>query len=133
MPRQHPADPRLAEGRRLLGDRLRDLRQEAGLTLPQVEAQTRISMSHLSDCERGEKALSLPALFTLAEVHGLLVTDLLDGVYPYGSRRKPTDDTTRESEVDEDTIAKLGREPHRSKSRTRQRPGPPDRPRRQLD
>jgi transcriptional regulator with XRE-family HTH domain len=76
-------------GRRLLGDRLRDLRQETGLTLPQVVTQTGISMSHLSDCERGEKALSLPALFTLADLYGLLITELLDGVYPYGSRQEP--------------------------------------------
>jgi len=79
----------VAQGRKLLGNRLRDLRQDAGLSLPDLAARTGLSLSHLSDCERGEKALSLPALFAVAQVYGMLVTELLEDVYPYGTDRAP--------------------------------------------
>jgi transcriptional regulator with XRE-family HTH domain len=72
-----------------LGERLRDLRQEAGLSLPAVVERTGISMGHLSDCERGQKSLSLPALVAVADVYGVLVTDILRDVYPFGTRRAP--------------------------------------------
>lgn len=61
----------------------------AELSLPQVAELTGLSMGHLSDCERGRTLPSLPALLGLSSAYGVLVTDLLEGVYPFGSTSRP--------------------------------------------
>jgi transcriptional regulator with XRE-family HTH domain len=140
VPRQHPSDPRLDRGRQLLGDRLRDLRLDAQLGLPDLVARTGISMGHLSDCERGTKSLSLPALFAVAEVYGLLVTELLDGVYPYGSRSEAPNQPSAASErsrdaheqrpgaeLDPQLLTRIGRQRRQQGQQARRRKtAPPD-------
>jgi transcriptional regulator with XRE-family HTH domain len=139
VPRQHPSDPRLNRGRQLLGDRLRDLRLDAQLGLPDLVARTGISMGHLSDCERGQKSLSLPALFAVAEVYGLLVTELLDGVYPYGSRSEAPDRVsaapegsrgahgrTAAPEWDPQVLARVGKQLRQQRQARWRTTGPPD-------
>lgn len=89
MPRQYPSDERLQLGRELLGRRLRQLRQDMDLGLPDLVERTGLSMGHLSDVERGTKSLSLPALVAIADAYGLLAVDLLRGVFPYGVADEP--------------------------------------------
>jgi transcriptional regulator with XRE-family HTH domain len=85
-----PASPeQLEAGRRLLGNRLRDARIGAGFDLAEAAARSGLSMQHLSDCERGRKLPSLPALVAIAGAYQLLSTDLLAGLYPFGDRRAP--------------------------------------------
>lgn len=46
-------------------------------------------MQYISEIERGNKLPSLTALTALSEAYGLLVTDLLVDMYPFGSKRRP--------------------------------------------
>lgn len=82
-------DPRLEIGRRLLGHRLRDERIRSTLKLSEAAGRAGITTSYLSDVERGRTLPSLPALLALADVYGVLVSDLLQGLYPFGNRRRP--------------------------------------------
>lgn len=61
----------------------------SGLTLPEVAERTGLSMSHLSDCERGRSLPSLPSLLAVCDAYGLLVTDALEGLYPFGTSARP--------------------------------------------
>jgi transcriptional regulator with XRE-family HTH domain len=82
------ATSRLADGQVLLGVRLREFRKERGQRLDDVSAGTGLSVTYLSDIERGTKLPSMPALLALADHYGVLVTDLL-AVYPFGVRTRP--------------------------------------------
>ena len=73
----------------MLGQALRDRRIDAGLTLQELAARSGFTFGFLGECERGEKVPSLDALAELAAAYGVLATDLLDGVYPYGSDEPP--------------------------------------------
>ena len=84
-----PDDPALEIGRIILGNRLRQARIEAGLNLPETEERTGLTRAALSDWERGRRLPALPALWVMASAYGVLVTDLLDHVYPFGARRRP--------------------------------------------
>jgi transcriptional regulator with XRE-family HTH domain len=84
-----PDDPDLEIGQIILGNHLRQARIDAGLNLPEAEQRTGLTRAALSDWERGRRLPSLPALQTMAKAYGVLVTDLLDGVYPFGARRAP--------------------------------------------
>ncbi|GAA1261535.1 helix-turn-helix domain-containing protein [Oryzihumus leptocrescens] len=75
--------------RRALGHRLRDARIEADLLLPEAAARAGISWQYLSDCERGNKLPSLVTLLAICSTYNLLLTELLDDVYPFGRRRRP--------------------------------------------
>lgn len=72
-----------------MGLRLRELRQRVGLTLPVVAEEVGISVSHLSDLERGRTLPSLPLLLRLADQYQLETTELLSGLYPFGSSQPP--------------------------------------------
>jgi transcriptional regulator with XRE-family HTH domain len=50
-----------------------------------------ITLAHLSDCERGRRLPSVVVLVALTERYDVLLTDLLDGVYPFGSTVPPAD------------------------------------------
>ncbi len=63
-----------------LGDRIRELRKSKGETLKEISGSTNLSVSYLSDIERGRTNPSLQTLDTLAEHFGISVTDLLSGV-----------------------------------------------------
>lgn len=56
--------------------RLRGQRRRLGLTLRDLSQKTDVSISHLSDLERGNNAPSLAVAHRLAVVLGLSVEDL---------------------------------------------------------
>jgi len=84
-----PSDNRIEIGRRLLGHRLRDERIRSTLKLSEAAGCAGISTSYLSDVERGRTLPSLLALLALADVYEVLVSDLLQGLFPFGNRRRP--------------------------------------------
>jgi len=63
----------------MLGARLRAIRKKQGDTLADVGAQTGLSVSFLSDIERGRTQPSLDTLEKLATYYRLTINDLLDG------------------------------------------------------
>lgn len=82
-------DDREELGRIGLGLRMRAARQQAGLQLSQASAASGLTVGYISECERGKNSPSLQALISIADAYGLLATDLLADLYPYGSRRRP--------------------------------------------
>ncbi|MFC2055644.1 helix-turn-helix domain-containing protein [Chloroflexota bacterium] len=64
----------------LLGDRIRELRKIKGETLKSTSEGTDLSISYLSDIERGRTNPSLQTLETIANHFDITVTDLLSGV-----------------------------------------------------
>ena len=82
-------DQRLETGRVLLGERLRDVRLDRGLTLQQTYEKCGVSVGQNSDLERGVKTPTLQVLLRLADAYGTTADELLRGVYPFGSRRPP--------------------------------------------
>lgn len=69
-----------------LGDRLRELRQARKGTLLDVAGGTGISVSYLSDLERGRTKPSVDTLEKLAAYYGIGMTDLVADVEGWGSR-----------------------------------------------
>ena len=67
-----------------LHERLRELRQERGQRLKDVSEIAGISIPYLSDLERGRTNPSLDTLQTLAAAYGITVHDLLLCVEFYG-------------------------------------------------
>ena len=63
-----------------LGARLREVRRGQKLTLLQVAEQTGLSVSYLSDLERGRTKPSMETLERLSSCFGLSGVDLLAGV-----------------------------------------------------
>lgn len=72
-----------------LGHRLRDARIEANLTLPEAAERAGIGSPYLSELERGHKLPKLLTLVKIAAAYDLLAVDLLQGMYPFGVRRRP--------------------------------------------
>lgn len=62
-----------------IGERLRAIRRQKGLSLHEVEAQSNFEFkaSVLGAYERGERAISAPRLLRLSEVYGVPSTQLL--------------------------------------------------------
>jgi transcriptional regulator with XRE-family HTH domain len=69
-----------------LGDRIRELRKYKGETLKATSESTELSVSYLSDIERGRTKPSLQTLEAIASHFGITVTDLLSGVEFAGSK-----------------------------------------------
>lgn len=64
-----------------LYERLKEVRTQGGLTLVQVKERTGLSVSYLSDLERGRtQNPSLGTINKLANCYGMSTTDLLGGV-----------------------------------------------------
>jgi DNA-binding transcriptional regulator YiaG len=82
-------DPRLEVARRLLGNRLRDARLESGLSLADVAGEVGATAAAVSDWERGRRLPSLAALLSFADLYDQLVSELIDGIYPFATRRRP--------------------------------------------
>lgn len=80
---------RLALGRALLGQRLREARSRLGLQLRDVATGAGISKSYLSDIERGRRLPNLDVLDALACTLGTTVTQLLTDLYPWDSTVEP--------------------------------------------
>lgn len=73
MPRQAGS----AEMAARLGERVRQLRQEAGLTQEKLAWECDLAKPYLSQLEAGKRLASVPVLYRLAERLGLDVVDLL--------------------------------------------------------
>lgn len=65
-----------------IGERLRQLRNGLKMTLLDVGEKTQLSVSHLSDIERGRTRPSLDTLEVLAACYGISLADLMAGVSP---------------------------------------------------
>lgn len=63
-----------------LGYRIRELRNNKGETLKNTSEDTGLSVSYLSDIERGRTNPSLQTLETLANHFGITINDMLLGV-----------------------------------------------------
>src|ERR1700744_5846680 len=62
-----------------LGTRLRALRTERGLSLSQLETETRISSSFLSLVESGKSDITISRLLRLADFYDVELGDLVEG------------------------------------------------------
>ncbi len=80
---------KMAVGQMLLGGALRARRLELGWGLSDMVERTGMSMSFISEVERGRKTLSLESLVTFAGALELTVVQLLTGVYPFDDVREP--------------------------------------------
>jgi len=69
-----------------LGDRIRELRRNKGEILKDTSEGTDLSVSYLSDVERGRTNPSLKTIETLANHFDITVTDLLSGVEFAGAK-----------------------------------------------
>lgn len=58
------------------GQRLRELRENAGMTLAQLAAKASVSTSHLSYLEIGERSASPPMAARIAQALGVAISDL---------------------------------------------------------
>ncbi|MCH1867492.1 helix-turn-helix domain-containing protein [Nocardioides sp. CFH 31398] len=63
--------------RSLLGQVLRRLRTERGLTLRQVSADARVSLGYISEVERGRKEASSELLASLCDALDVALSDVL--------------------------------------------------------
>lgn len=73
-----------------LGERLRWLRERSSMTLETVARIAGISISYLSDLERGRTQPSLWVLFKLSIVYGITASELLRGVvFVFGEGETP--------------------------------------------
>ncbi|MDI6911137.1 helix-turn-helix transcriptional regulator [Nocardioides sp.] len=63
--------------RRLLGDVLRDLRMQRGMTLREVSAEARVSLGYISEIERGQKEASSELLASLCAALDVPLSDVL--------------------------------------------------------
>ena len=66
--------------RRLLGDVLRDLRMQRGMTLREVSAEARVSLGYISEIERGQKEASSELLASLCSALDARLSDVLRDV-----------------------------------------------------
>ena len=66
--------------RRLLGDVLRELRMQRGLTLREVSAGARVSLGYISEIERGQKEASSELLASLCSALEVPLSDVLRDV-----------------------------------------------------
>jgi transcriptional regulator with XRE-family HTH domain len=69
-----------------IGQRIREKRNEAGrkMTLKQLADVSELSVTYLSDVERGATRPSLKTLGRIAEAFGITTTDLMHGVDELG-------------------------------------------------
>jgi transcriptional regulator with XRE-family HTH domain len=70
-------------GMTTLGQRVRQLRHEAGLTLLQLSGPASLSVSYLNDIEHDRTVPRLDALIRIGHGLGISVTELLRGVADY--------------------------------------------------
>ena len=81
--------------RRLLGDVLRDLRMQRGLTLREVSAEARVSLGYISEIERGQKEASSELLASLCAALDVPLSDVLREVSDAVALEEAAADLTR--------------------------------------
>jgi transcriptional regulator with XRE-family HTH domain len=78
--------PPLSARHRALGDTIRRLRQERGLSQEALAERAGMSANYVGDTERGERNISVRALWQLADALGVPTASLFAGV---GNRATP--------------------------------------------
>jgi XRE family transcriptional regulator, regulator of sulfur utilization len=68
-----------------LGERLKTFRKNAGYTLAELKDLTGLSVSYLSDLERGRTNPSVKTLNNLASIYKISISSLTEGVEGYGA------------------------------------------------
>lgn len=63
---------------KILGRRIRRIRQEKGLTLKQIEARVKVSATHISEIERGKTSPTVGALERISNALEVPVSHLID-------------------------------------------------------
>lgn len=66
-----------------VGETLRRIRTEQGLTLRDVSAQSYVALGYLSEVERGQKQASYDVLENIATTLHITTTQLLKEIYEY--------------------------------------------------
>lgn len=91
---------------RLVGDRLRRIRQQKKLSLSEVEtsSDSEFKASVLGAYERGERAISVPRLERLARFYGVSIDQLLPRETENQSESRPTEGVSKKLRID---VAKL--------------------------
>jgi transcriptional regulator with XRE-family HTH domain len=101
-----------------LHERLKEMRKARDFTLKELAARTGLSVSYLSDLERGRTMPPLPTLETLAVALDITVLDLLTGVDFAGEQTEGglppglaalRDDPEYRSEITQDWVDLLGK------------------------
>ena len=64
----------------LVGQRIRDLRMEAGFSQEAFADQAQIHRSHIGEIERGEVNLPLSVLMKVSQALGVKVSNLVQGI-----------------------------------------------------
>lgn len=84
-----------------VGDRIREIREELGLTLDKLADKTSISKGFLSDVETGKRDISSEYLLKIADAMGASLDYLLRGVNSTSSttRQKPVEIPSELSEA----------------------------------
>jgi transcriptional regulator with XRE-family HTH domain len=109
VPRRTQPDPRALA----IGQRLKLLREEAGLTLEKLAFEADFSKGHLSNLEHGYVMPTVATLDRLAERLGVLVADIVND--PDGADRERILELTRQ--LPAGTLKRLVRELSPSKTR----------------
>lgn len=107
-----------------IGQRLREIRREKGLTLKQLADSSGLTLTYLSDVERDQTRPSLKALLRIASALEVSMADLLSGVEEFGTAtdealpaglRELKDDPTMADQLDDDWLQTLQRLNYRGK------------------
>ena len=88
QPRGFKDSDRYKETIRALGRRIRELRDELGLTLEQANERTKVDWKHLQKIEAGKINLTVATLVRVADGFGVALADLFDEG-PAGGISKP--------------------------------------------
>jgi transcriptional regulator with XRE-family HTH domain len=76
-----PSHPNELQARRVIGQRLRSLRQERALSQLEAAERAGLSRSFISMVESGSAEIALSRLIRLADVYGVLITELLVDIH----------------------------------------------------
>lgn len=63
--------------RKVMGETLRELRVNAGMTLREVSMASMVSLGYLSEIERGHKEASSEVVFSIAQALDVSLSDLM--------------------------------------------------------
>src|SRR5262245_49825806 len=85
-----PKDSTLSKTK--IGERLRMLREEQGLTQAKLAAAIRLTQSNVSAMERGDRGLTIHQAVKLAQILHITVDELLTGSTPRPRRTGPRHD-----------------------------------------
>lgn len=70
------------------GNRVRELRLQAGLSQEQLASKSGLDRTYVSSCERGRRNVSLSTICTLAEALGVAPHELLMGLVDDGEKNE---------------------------------------------